>query len=379
MKELSRSHRPVFLTDSGFHRVVTDRVTAYFQDVAGPRTGGITGKALFMLAWFAASFVIVLLTENAGLRLTAAVSLGIAMAGVGFNIFHDANHQTFARTKSLNTIIAIACSALLGFSRFHWHQNHHVFHHRFTNLHAFDNDLNARGFLRLAPDEPFRAWHRFQWLYWPAIYAATTLEWVFVKDFKQYFTGRLNSGVAIAHLTPSQHVEFWLSKLAYLALFLGLPIWLIGPMSAVAVFVTTHLVFGLILTSITQLGHVNGNTEFPHVSNDDPKLEDSWAIHQLRTSADFAPNNRIATWYLGGVNLHVEHHLFPGVCHRHYPTLSRIVEATAREHGLPYNVYPTWRAAIAAHAHILAQLSKPAPFRADKPIDGETRSVGGAA
>ncbi len=317
------------------------------------------GKALIMLGWFALSYTTMLLAETIEMRLTAAVSLGAAAAGVGFNIFHDSNHHGFSRSKACNDTTAIFCCLLLGPSRFLWQQKHHVFHHRFTNLHAWDDDIETRGSLRLSPDQPHQPWHRLQPFYWPVIYAAATVEWFFIKDFKQYFTGRLNPYLDLPTMTLAQHSEFWLTKFVYVVGFVALPVWVLGVWSALGALALFHVVFGLILTCVFQLAHMNDVTEFPHLSADERTVEEEWAVHQLRTTADFAPDNVLAAWYFGGLNFQVEHHLFPGVSHRHYPALARIVAEAARDHGLPYNVYPSWRAALRGHMNNIGRLAHP--------------------
>ena len=40
-------------------------------------------------------------------------------------------------------------------------------------------------------------------------------------------------------------------------------------------------------------------------------------------------------------HLQVVHHLFPGVCHTHYPAIAPIVQDTCKEFGIPYMIYPT--------------------------------------
>jgi linoleoyl-CoA desaturase len=353
--------RPTFAADTGFYRDLKQRVAGYFEETGQSRTGGLIGKALVMLGWFFASYAVVLLAETSVIRIAAAASLGAAAAGVGFNIFHDSNHQGFARGKARNDAIAIASCLLLGPSRFLWTQKHHVFHHRFTNLHAWDDDIETRGFLRLSPDQPHRPWHRLQLVYWPLVYAVATFEWFFMKDFKQYFTGRLNPYLDLPRLSPAQHAEFWLTKLVYVSAFVALPVWLLGPGPALGALAVFHVVFGLILTSVFQLAHMNDQAEFPHFAADGRSVEEEWALHQLRTTADFAPDNRFAAWYFGGLNFQVEHHLFPGISHRHYPALARAVAATAREHGLAYHVYPSWRAALRGHINNMARLAHPTP------------------
>ena len=76
------------------------------------------------------------------------------------------------------------------------------------------------------------------------------------------------------------------------------------------------------------------------------KLEDEWAVHQLKTTANFAPNNKLINWYVGGLNFQVEHHLFPKISHIHYPQLRRIIKQTCAEFDVPYIEYPKMRQAI---------------------------------
>ena len=51
----------------------------------------------------------------------------------------------------------------------------------------------------------------------------------------------------------------------------------------------------------------------------------------------------------GGLNYQTVHHLFPAVCHVHYPALAPIVVKTAAEFGIHYNVFPSVWVALAAH------------------------------
>ncbi len=90
-------------------------------------------------------------------------------------------------------------------------------------------------------------------------------------------------------------------------------------------------------------------------------MEAGWAEHQVRATIDFAPENRLLGWYVGGLNFQVEHHLFPDVCHTHYRGFAPIVRATCAEHGIPHRTHPTLRAAIASHYRFLRALGRPAP------------------
>ena len=71
-----------------------------------------------------------------------------------------------------------------------------------------------------------------------------------------------------------------------------------------------------------------------------------------------APNNRLLSWYVGGLNYQIEHHLFPNMSHVHHKAVSKIVQATAKEFSVPYYSHSTFRKAILSHAKMLLKLSK---------------------
>jgi linoleoyl-CoA desaturase len=100
------------------------------------------------------------------------------------------------------------------------------------------------------------------------------------------------------------------------------------------------------------VAHVINETEF-YTTNENGSVENNWAIHQMNTTANFGDKSMILSWFIGGLNYQIEHHLFPNICHVHYKKLSKIVKKTADEYGVPYNVMPTFRGAILAHARLL--------------------------
>ena len=96
-----------------------------------------------------------------------------------------------------------------------------------------------------------------------------------------------------------------------------------------------HYITGFMLAIIFQPAHVIEGTVFPEPDQNNT-LRENWTIHQLRTTTNFANGNPVITWLVGGLNYQVEHHLFPGVCHVHFPRIASIVRATALEYDLPY-------------------------------------------
>jgi linoleoyl-CoA desaturase len=120
-----------------------------------------------------------------------------------------------------------------------------------------------------------------------------------------------------------------------------IPLWIIG--------VST---LGIVLAGVFQLAHCVGEAEFCAAQATKP----DWAEHQVSTTVDFARSNRLLSWYLGGLNFQVEHHLFPRICHLHYRSLAPIVEETCRAHSVRYRAEPTFRSALAANWRWLRQM-----------------------
>lgn len=109
-----------------------------------------------------------------------------------------------------------------------------------------------------------------------------------------------------------------------------------------------HFVAGIILTVVFQLAHTVEGTSHPRPTASGT-IENDWAIHQLQTTVNFSRDNKLISWYVGGLNFQVEHHLFPKICHVHYPALAPIVKQTAEEFGLEYMENETFAQALASH------------------------------
>src|ERR1044071_5507177 len=124
----------------------------------------------------------------------------------------------------VNLFWAMFASAVLGPSRYLWNYKHNVLHHRNTNIHTWDDDLETRGFLRLTPQQRWNWRYRGQHLFVFLLYAVNAIEMVFVKDFVQYFTLRINPHQRIPAMSGVQKLEFWMAKAFYFAVFLVIPI-----------------------------------------------------------------------------------------------------------------------------------------------------------
>jgi linoleoyl-CoA desaturase len=269
------------------------------------------------------------------------------VAGVGFNIQHDANHGAFTARRWWNRLTAWSLD-LVGGSSYVWRFKHNVLHHQFTNVDGVDDDLEAGPWLRLRPEQPRHWWHRFQHLYmWP-LYVFLPLKWQWFDDFYCLITGRLGR-----QAVPRPRLGSLLGMLAGKALFFGwalvLPLILHPTLPVLLVYAFVCLLMGIVLGTVFQLAHCLEEAAFVPCPAGGARLPQPWAEHQLATTVDFSPRNRVLTWYLGGLNFQVEHHLFPRISHVHYPALESVVRRICDEYGVEHRSHHSVWSALRSH------------------------------
>jgi linoleoyl-CoA desaturase len=159
-------------------------------------------------------------------------------------------------------------------------------------------------------------------------------------------------------MSASDHMVFWVSKVLYLLFYIAIPVVLMGWQSWLVFFLFMHIGLGFTLSIVFQLAHVVEETAFDSVTGDAKLIENEWAIHQVKTTSNFSPNSRIISWFAGGLNYQIEHHLFPRISHIHYPALSRLVQAECAAFHIPYNKMPTFKAAVVSHFRFIRVLGK---------------------
>ncbi len=314
-------------------------------------------KTAVILAWFAGSYALLVFGGMGWVaNLGFASSLALAVAAIGFDIQHDANHGSFSESHRVNRILGFTLD-LVGGSSYLWRLKHNVFHHSFCNVVGADTDISAEPLLRLAPAQTRRPAHRFQPFYVWVLYALLPVGWELVDDWRDLLRGRI-SNHPIPRPRPLALAALIGGKLFFFTWAFVIPL-SIHPVGAVIFFfVFVNAVLGIVLSTTFQLAHCVSEVEFPEQASSGA-LDYGWAEHQVRTSANFARGNPLVTWYVGGLNYQIEHHLFPKISHVHYPAISKIVETTCREFGVPYHEHETLRGAIASHLRLLRTLGRP--------------------
>lgn len=343
-----------------FFQSVKTAVDDYFLKTGAKKTGNIflyLKTATLIPSAIIIYFLLLFVQMPLALDIILSLLLGFVMASIGFNVMHDANHGSYSTKKWVNNCLGLTLNALGGNS-FIWKQKHNIIHHTYTNIDGVDDDIAKSPFIRMCETQRWVPAHKIQHIYTPLLYALSSLIWVLFQDFEKYFKKKVCT-TTLQKMSRTDHLIFWSSKILYVFFYIVLPLAVIGWKSWLLYFLCMHVGLGFTLAIVFQLAHVVEETEFEVAAIDEIKLiENEWAIHQVKTTANFSPRSKVISWFVGGLNYQIEHHLFPRISHIHYPALSKIVQQECKVHNLPYNSIPTIFQAVSSHFRFIKTLGK---------------------
>ena len=342
-----------------FHTELKQRINAYFSEAGKSTTGNyaLFFKAVFLMTCFVLLYIhLVFFTPPVAWQVIESVLLGCVIAAIGFNVMHDGAHGSFSKYKWVNGFAAFSLN-ILGGNSFMWNMKHNVIHHAFTNVDGIDDDIDIQPWMRMSTTQPKRKLHKYQHIYFWLLYSVLYILWIFVLDYQKYFKSKVGS-MPLKKMSTADHLVFWGFKFFHLFLFVGLPIYMVGFSSWLISFLIFTLVAGLVISIVFQLAHTVEHTAFPMPNTETNRLEDEWAVHQIKTTANFATHNKLVSWLVGGLNFQIEHHLFPKISHIHYPAISKIIKQACLEYGIAYIEFPKVRYAIASHVAFLKEMGR---------------------
>ncbi len=345
-------------TASEFTRTLARRVDDYFRErgISRHANAHMIFKTVLWLSLWVATWVWMMTGEFSAVGIVGMYVIhGFAQLFALFNIAHDACHGAYSGSRRVNRVLGCIFD-LVGVSSYMWRLLHNDAHHAFVNIRGADTTLISGNLFRFTPYDRRRPYHRFQHLYAPVLYCLSALDWVLAKDFRWLLNERFGNHRIVKH-PPGELLLLFGGKIFYATYMFVLPLlYLDVPWySIIAGFVVMHLFIGFTIALIFQPNHFHERAAYPDAA-DDGRIANSSMRHIFDTTSDYARTDPVTTWILGGLNLHVIHHMFSGICHVHYPALTRIVMQTAEEYGLPYRENKTVTGAFLAHLRWLKVL-----------------------
>lgn len=351
-----------FAKNIGFRKELNKRVDAYFksENIKTRDNARMYLKSAIILGWVFFFWVFTLFSPPIiALKIFGCIMLGLGFAGVGFSVGHDANHGGYSSKKWVNTTFGLTYDFIIGLSSYLWKFRHNFLHHTYTNILGHDVEIDGDGLVRMSPAREHKPYHRFQHLLINFVYAIIPFYWS-IADVQLILFKRKYHEHHIPKPNLLQLTILIGAKFVWLGLYVGIPFILgYSPRSIIIGLCIVNMVYGVVICNVFMLAHVLEPAEFIEPIFPGNTVDDEWAIVQVKTTVDFAPDNQFLNWYLGGLNYQVVHHLFPHICHIHYPKIAPILAQLCQEYGIEYNVYPSFTKALAANYRWLKIMGNP--------------------
>ncbi len=338
--------------------LLDERIKEYFKTAQIPEKGNWTlySKTIILFTLLLATyFSTVFFLPQTWWLLVPFAFIGFVKASIGFNVMHDAAHGSYSRNLKLNNFIAFMGGDFIGGSTFFWKIKHNILHHTFTNIDGIDDDIAKYPTFRLSPEQEPKWFHKYQWLYGVPLYSLLSLNWIVADDWFKLLRKKINT-TPITTIKAKDRFWFVFGKLLNISVFIVVPFIFLPWQIALVGYLVMHATLGVTLAVVFQMAHIVEHTDFPVPDESTNRIENEWAAHQVATTANFAMKNKAISWFVGGLNYQIEHHLYPRISHIHYPNISKIVQETCEELEIKYHAFPTFWQAFVSHIRFLKRL-----------------------
>ncbi|WP_298512091.1 acyl-CoA desaturase [uncultured Kordia sp.] len=341
-----------------FYKELCQEVQLYFEKNATDKYGNrfLVKKYIILKGLFLLTYLLIFYVQQSNLIFLLFGILGVLGIVLAINIAHEAIHGVAHSNTWINSYFSMQLD-FIGANSYTWKKRHQFGHHTFPNTLGKDPDITQTDIVKILPKATHKSYHKFQYIYVPFLYAFYTINWIYIRDFTDFFA----KNSLLKKIPAKEYLKLILFKGCYLTIFILLPI-LFSSATIVQVLMghlILHIAASYFLTLALVPSHVSEHSVFV-TPNSDGKMPYSWAHHQLITTTDFATNNSLTTWLLGGFNHHVAHHLFPKVSHIHYPNITPIIKQLAKKYDLPYHHESSVFHAYLSHFNLLKNNGKQA-------------------
>jgi len=321
-----RLHRMLVaeLSSAGCFRLATARTAIY---------------GTFILAGYAAAYATLLTAPGFAVRALAIVVLAFLSVHAGF-IAHEAGHGAVTRDRRVAAWVGQVFNTLLTALCYSYFSHIHRRHHPHCNDRSRDPDMQS-GFFSMyeqsARDKTGfgRLVSRHQ----------AVLIWVLV--WLQGFTLKFDSLQFLRRNARATRTDQAV-VLLHFALWFVPPVLALGFADALLNYALMTLLVGPYLGTIFLVNHIGTRVIEP----DEPI---SHFVHEISVTRNLGAS-RLHDFVFGGLNNHIEHHLFPTMSTARLRSARRITREFCRRHGIVYQEM-SWFAAAREVARYFKAMS----------------------
>jgi fatty acid desaturase len=310
------------LSNAGCFRPATLRCAAY---------------GALIVACYAAGYATLLTDPGLGVRALAIATLAFFSVQAGF-VAHEAGHGAITRDRRLATLLGHVFHTLLTGLSSSYFRHIHGLHHPHCNDRGRDPDMQSE----------FVAMYRQSALSKTGLGKLISrhqgfLIWVLIG--LQGFTLKID-GLSFVRRNPRRTRLDQLFLLLHAVLWSVPPVLVLGFQDAWLNYSLVTMLIGFYVGSIFVVNHVGTRV-----------IEPDESISFFRQEISVTRNlgaSRLHDFIFGGVNNHIEHHLFPSMPTGRLRAARRITREFCRRHGIPYKEMSWLEAAREVTRHFKA-------------------------
>jgi len=280
----------------------------------------------------------------------SGLCLGWSIVWIGTGVQHTANHGGLSTDPRVGYVLGLLNDLAAGGSSIVWRYHHQVAHHAYCNDITLDPDAySSFPVVRLESSQKRQPYHRFQWIY---AHIAFSFLWISVQ--LQDLACLLNSQFEYVSFKGTKSLEIVLGillKVVHFCWIVVLPYQIHGLEVMLYPWMTCFGFGGWLLSAMFIVSHNVDHTKVNQIAKGD------WARQQIETSTSWG--GTVGSFLSGGLNLQIEHHLFPCLAHHLYPQVQVIVKEECKKNDIKYSSYPTLLPNLIDHVKFLHQMGQP--------------------
>ncbi len=342
-------HEPLFdIYEDSFFITLKNRVRHYFKNnnINYRQTNKNYLRLFFTSLIFLASWLSMYLLPPWGI--IAAIPMGLSTSSLIGTFGHEFIHGNLfvrqSRRRGYWILNDILWGLFIPFMPERYFQYEHIRHHNFPMHPDHDYDVYAlKDLVRLSHNIPKKQHHNFQHIYAPLTYGI----YIFLQLLGGYTTTFFDSREILKDKDNLRDIIF--SSIVAFSFHILLPIYL------------TNIWWVLLCAGLyffTWQSAIYISSGLPHMTETKPKENklNSWSFHVCNTTKNLRGGDWFFNWVTGGLNYHIEHHLFPSIPQEHLHSIAPIVQKTCEEFNYPYTNYASFREYYSDHYNFLKSL-----------------------